>query len=245
VANTPEHRLYYYPKPGKHGAVVITYPVSIGSLDWQTPQGRTRIVQKISNPAWHPPQSIREEHKKNGDPLPAVVPPGPQNPLGKFALRLDLPGGDYMIHGTNNPLAVGLPVTHGCVRLYPSDIESLFAKVPVGTPVTLVTIPVKLAAADGELLVQAAPPAEGAQPAGAAQALMDRLSRTAAAPGMDWARVQKALTEANGVLAHIGRVPDAEPLAQAMYVSLRSRPGPGPRAGHALRRGLAARNSPS
>jgi L,D-transpeptidase ErfK/SrfK len=125
VVNIPEHRLYYYPKPTKHqGPVVITYPVSIGRMDWRTPLGETQIIEKIRHPSWYPPLSIREEHQRNGNPLPAAVPPGPNDPLGDFALRLDIRPGDYLIHGTNDPIAVGMPVTHGCIRLYPEDIAA-------------------------------------------------------------------------------------------------------------------------
>jgi len=90
--------------------------------------------------------------------LPAVVPPGPDNPLGAFAMRLGIPGGSYLIHGTNNPLAVGMAVTHGCLRLYPEDIQSLFAVVPVGTPVTLINEPIKIAWVDGRLYAEIHPP---------------------------------------------------------------------------------------
>jgi L,D-transpeptidase ErfK/SrfK len=164
VVNLPEHRLYYYPKRAKgQKAVVITFPVSVGKMDWRTPMGTTKVVEKIRNPAWYPPASVRLEHAANHDPLPNVVPPGPQNPLGAFAMRLGIPGGSYLIHGTNNPLAVGMAVTHGCLRLYPEDIESLFRVVPVGTPVTLINEPIKIAWVDGKLFIEVHPPvnAEG------------------------------------------------------------------------------------
>jgi L,D-transpeptidase ErfK/SrfK len=243
VVNIPEHRLYYFPKRGKHGAVVITYPVSIGSMDWKTPEGQTRVIQKISNPTWHPPVSIREEHKKNGDPLPAAVPPGPKNPLGKFALRLDLSPGDYLIHGTNNPLAVGMPVTHGCIRLYPQDIAALFTQVPVGTQVRLLNVPMKVAVVDGEILVQAQPPAEATEApdgphAPGLQELMHMVSRAAAASDIDWNRAQETLTQASGVLTSVGHISSEAALRPAaLHVSLHSR------ARHAARTGHAARQS--
>ena len=109
VVNLPEHRLYYYPKPRSgEEPVVITYPVSIGKMDWRTPLGETRIVAKVRNPSWYPPESVRKEHAERGDELPKVVPPGPDNPLGNFAMRLGVGGGSYLIHGTNNPVAVGM-----------------------------------------------------------------------------------------------------------------------------------------
>ena len=158
VVNLPEHRLYYYPRPKRHEKpVVITYPVSVGKMDWRTPLGQTQIVSKITAPVWHPPPSVLKEHAENGDPLPKVVPPGPDNPLGEYAMRLAIHPGDYLIHGTNNPQAVGMAVTHGCIRMYPEDIEALFKIVPVGTKVWLVNDPVKVAYVDGELLLEVHP----------------------------------------------------------------------------------------
>src|SRR5437660_615750 len=161
VVNLPEHRLYYYPKPRKgEQPVVITYPVSIGKMDWRTPLGDTHVIAKIKHPAWYPPESIRKEHAANGDPLPKVVGAGPDNPLGDFALRLAAGNGEYMIHGTNNPTAVGMAVTHGCIRMYPEDVAAVFALVPVGTPVRLINEPVKVAWVDGQLLLEAHPPVD-------------------------------------------------------------------------------------
>jgi L,D-transpeptidase ErfK/SrfK len=161
VVNLPEHRLYYYPKPnGRDKPVVITYPVSIGKMDWRTPLGETRVIAKIKHPPWYPPESVRKEHEENGDPLPRVVPPGPDNPLGDYAMRLAAGNGTYLIHGTNNPTAVGMAVTHGCIRMYPEDVAAVFATVPVGTTVRLINEPVKVAWVDGQLYIEAHPPVD-------------------------------------------------------------------------------------
>ena len=161
VINLAEHRLYYFPKPRPHDkSIVITYPVSIGKMDWRTPLGETHVIAKIVHPAWYPPESIRKEHEKNGDPLPKMVGPGPDNPLGDFALRLAAGRGEYMIHGTNNPVAVGMAVTHGCIRMYPEDVAALFPLVPVGTNVRLVNEPVKVAWVTGQLLIEVHPPVD-------------------------------------------------------------------------------------
>lgn len=157
VVNIAELRLYYFPKdePDK----VYTYPISIGRMDWSTPVGTTTIVAKQKNPSWYPPKSIREEHAARGDFLPAVVPPGPDNPLGAHALRLGLPG--YLIHGTNRPSGIGMRVTHGCVRMFPEDIAALFERVPIGTKVHIVNQPYKLGWSEtGELLLEVHPPLE-------------------------------------------------------------------------------------
>jgi L,D-transpeptidase ErfK/SrfK len=159
VVNLPEHRLYYFPKRvAGQPQRVYTYPVSIGKMDWHTPLGKTSITQKRENPTWSPPESVRKEHRERGDPpLPAVVPAGPDNPLGAFAMRLGLKG-SYLIHGTNNPIAVGMAVTHGCIRMYPEDIEELFPMVAVGTAVYLINEPVKVAWIKGQLVLEAHPP---------------------------------------------------------------------------------------
>ena len=161
VVNLPEHRLYYYPKVKKgETPYVITYPVSIGKMDWNTPLGKTRIIDKRKNPTWSPPESVRKEHEERGDPLPAVVKAGPDNPLGAYAMRLDIHPGAYLIHGTNNPIAVGMAITHGCIRMYPEDIEALFPLVPVNTPVWLINEPVKVARVNGQVWLEVHPPVD-------------------------------------------------------------------------------------
>jgi L,D-transpeptidase ErfK/SrfK len=159
ILNIAEMRLYYFPpsSPGRPDELQ-TYPVSIGRMDWDTPQGTTRIVAKTRNPEWRPPKSIKEEHAADGEPLPDVVPAGPDNPLGKYALRLGLPG--YLIHSTNKPYGVGMRVTHGCVRMYPEDIETLFPEVSVGTPVQIVNQPVKVGWLGHTLFIEIHPPLE-------------------------------------------------------------------------------------
>lgn len=141
VINLAAMRLYYFPEAGPgEPQRVITHPLGIGRVEWKTPEGLTSIVAKTAAPAWIPTASIRREHAANGDPLPAVVPPGPDNPLGTHALRLGWPS--YSIHGTNKPPSIGLRGSHGCLRMYPEDIVGLFRDVPVGTPVRVVNQPV-------------------------------------------------------------------------------------------------------
>jgi len=153
VLNLAEYRMYYYPEPkGGEPPVVMTYPISIGRMDWETPLGRTSIVSKVRNPSWYPPESIRAEHAAAGDPLPRIVPPGPQNPLGEYAMRLGLPG--YLIHGTNRPAGVGMRVTHGCIRMFPEDIDYLFGRVDVKTTVRIINEPVKVGWNGDELFVE-------------------------------------------------------------------------------------------
>ena len=161
VLNVPEMRLYYYPKP-KPGEtpVVKTFPVGIGRQDWATPLGMTRIVNKIKDPTWTPPESIRKEHLEKGDPLPAVVPAGPDNPLGQYAMRLALGGGAYLIHGTNKALGVGMRASHGCIRMMPEDIEYLFQHVSVGAQVRIVSETAKVGWFGGKLYLEIHEPLE-------------------------------------------------------------------------------------
>jgi L,D-transpeptidase ErfK/SrfK len=209
VVNLPEHRLYYFPKPKKgEKAVVITYPVSIGKMDWRTPLGETKVISKQKNPAWYPPESVRKEHLANGDPLPNVVPPGPDNPLGDFAMRLAVGGGSYMLHGTNNPMAVGMAITHGCIRMYPEDVASLFPLVPVGTKVWLINDPVKVAYVDGELLLEAHPPvdAEGQTTEPNLDLLSQLLDKALgnSTAAIHWDLARSALQAANGMPEVVG-----------------------------------------
>jgi len=203
VINLPEHRLYWFP-PAATGEtpVVWTFPVSIGKMDWNTPLGATRIVSKIKNPTWTPPQSVREEHARRGDILPAVVPAGRDNPLGLFAMRLGIPGGAYLIHGTNRPAGVGMQVTHGCMRLYPEDIERLFGMVSVNTPVVIVNQPYKWGWHNGELLIEVHPPLQEDAVVPPTLTDLTRLivQATSAQPlPIDWMAAERAWREARGI----------------------------------------------
>ena len=158
VLNLAEMRLYYFPDPlDAPRRRVITHPVSVGQVGWSTPLGTTKIIAKVENPAWYPPASIRAEAEADGNPLPMMVPAGPDNPLGTHALAFEKKG--YLIHGTNKPYGLGMRVSHGCVRMYPEDIVSLYQAVPVNTPVHVVNQPVKTGWRDGVLYVEAHPAA--------------------------------------------------------------------------------------
>ncbi len=205
VLNLPELRLYYYPRaaPGRE-PVVITYPISVGRMDWSTPLGLTRIVAKVKNPAWRPPPSIRAEHAQNGDALPEVIPPGPDNPLGEYALRLAIPG--YLIHGTNKPYSIGMRVTHGCVRLYPRDIEALFQEVPEDTPVRIVDQPHKAGWRDGVLYLESHPPLAGRPLRNLTAAVRAIVEATAAHPArINWDKVQRTTEVSDGIPTPVAR----------------------------------------
>lgn len=155
VINLAEYRLYYFPK-GQ--GVVHTYPLGIGREGWSSPVGSTRITAMTSNPAWYPPKSIREEHAASGDPLPTVVPPGPNNPLGPYKISLGIPG--YLIHGSNKKFGIGMRVSHGCFRMLNHNVLELASRVKVGTPVRIINEPYKFGISQGRLYLEAHTPLE-------------------------------------------------------------------------------------
>ncbi len=209
VINLTEQRLYYVPKSGP----VVTHPIGTGRGGWETPLGATRIVSKRRDPSWTPPASIRAERPS----LPAVIPPGPDNPLGAFALDLGWRG--YVIHGTNRPYGVGRRVSHGCIRLYPEDIALLFDRIRVGTPVKVISEPVKMGWAQGELFLEAHPTLAQADEIEASGHFtqmehvpdLDRriiLAAGADVPRLDWDLVDQVLAERRGIPVRV-----TEPIA--------------------------------
>ncbi len=229
VINVPEMRLYYFPRDD---ARVFVYPVAVGRVDWKTPLGATMVTSKVADPTWHPTPSIIAEHAALGDPLPAEVPPGEDNPLGKFAMRLGWP--EILIHGTDKPMGgIGMPVTHGCVRLYPQDIQALFEQVPVGTRVNFVEQPYKLGRDAGHWYVEARPaltenPHAVVSTPEVEAALTTLKSRVDAdhIVGLDWGVIGAVLRRGDGLPAAV------EPrLAAASMQPAISRPHEAPLAG--------------
>jgi L,D-transpeptidase ErfK/SrfK len=159
VINVATMRIFYFPKR-KSGEqpLVYTHPIGIGKVGWKTPEGVTKITRRQQDPVWHVPVSVIKEHKENGEELDAVIGPGPDNPLGRYAFYLGWPS--YLIHGTNKPAGVGLRSSHGCIRLYPEDIESFYNMIPIGTQVRVVNQPFLFGWQDGELYMQASGPLE-------------------------------------------------------------------------------------
>jgi L,D-transpeptidase ErfK/SrfK len=211
VINVPEMRLYYYPKPeAGRPRIVVTHPISIGREDWTTPHGVTKVVSKIKDPVWVPPESIKREHLRDwGEKLPNVVPAGPDNPMGQFALKLGISG--YYIHGTDEEKieGIGMRVTHGCIRMFPKDIASLFSEVNVGTPVRIVNQPIKVGRLNGALYLEAHPHLQEDPNAMADQSdnVVDQLIGLVGNSGseVDWSRVRSAVSMRNGIPVGIGR----------------------------------------
>lgn len=146
VVNLSELRLYYFYKLGKN-ILIGTFPIGIGEDKKNTPLGVFKIIEKLTKPYWYPPNEIRKERK-----LPARIPPGADNPLGEYALRLSI--SSYLIHGTNRPFSIGRRFSNGCIRLYPEDIFTLFKDIPLKTKVLIVNQPVKLGVKNKEIYIE-------------------------------------------------------------------------------------------
>jgi L,D-transpeptidase ErfK/SrfK len=198
VINLAQMRLFYFPpfQPGEP-ASVITHPIGIGDDVAPTPVGVTRIARKAVDPAWYPPDSIRKRRADEGEILPAVVPPGPDNPLGSRALYLGLPG--YLIHGTNRPWGIGMRVSNGCIRLYPEDIEALYTQVPVGTPVRILHEPYLFGERNGAPVLQAFRPPDGAPVEESYTPLMEELVRRYPRGAIDLAKALQVAKEKRGM----------------------------------------------
>ena len=201
VINLSEMRLYYYSAPG----LVESYPISVGRDGFSTPVGVTRTTVKVKDPHWSPPRSMRAEAAARGEPPPAVVPPGPDNPLGRHAILLGIPS--YLIHGTNRPDGVGMRVSRGCIRMFPEDIESLYERVPSGTRVNIIDQPFKAGwSDDGVLYAQSFPPLEENE--ASFEPLINAVEVVARAfgdeqPPVDYARLRTLIEQPDGLIVSL------------------------------------------
>lgn len=221
VLNMASKRLFYFP-PVADGepALVKTFPIGIGRVGWETPLGVTTVVARARDPHWYVPWSVRQEHAEMGDPLPSVVPPGPDNPLGHRVLKLDMPG--YLIHGTNQPYGVGMRVSHGCVRLYPENIEYLYELVDIGETVTIINEPFLLGQRDGDFYFEGHAPLEddALNPQERLEVLLERWNGAwqAGISDAQVARIQEMAEGASGTPVKIAAVRPDDPLERARVV---------------------------
>lgn len=215
VINLAEMRLYYFPEtwPDTDSPVVSTHPVGVGLLDRATPTGTTRVAAKLDNPAWYPTENVRAWYAAEGKQLDAMVPPGPDNPLGEHALVLERSG--YLIHGTHRPAGVGMRVSQGCVRLYPESIRTLIQRVEIGTPVNIIDQPAKAGFRDGRIFVEVHPAENGAEPGQLYGELTERVRSLEQAHAgrllgpVDWDRVEQAFATADGVAVAVNGPADS------------------------------------
>jgi L,D-transpeptidase ErfK/SrfK len=199
VMNRAEKRLYYYPPNDPNE--IRTYAISIGREGWDTPIGTFSIVEKIKDPTWTPPASVRADYLSRGKELPPVVPPGDDNPLGKHAMRLS--ARSYLIHGTNKPWGLGMRSSAGCIRMYPEGVEELFGLVDVKTQVTIVDQPYKLGWLGDDLYLEVHLD-EGAV-GDTARSVIPASVASASEVVVDWPAVEKAVRENTGVPQVVGR----------------------------------------
>ena len=197
VVNLATMRLFQYKGDGKSLAV-STYPVGVGTKERPTPTGQMHVARKQTRPTWRVPASIAEDHRKKGDPLPAEVPPGPENPLGECALYLSKPS--YLIHGTNKPASVGLNASNGCLRLYPENVKMLYDDTPVNTPVAIVNQPYLIGQRDGVLYMEVHTPLEDSDAIELDKMYTKlRTIEKKSARTLDWKKVKEVQAEARGV----------------------------------------------
>jgi L,D-transpeptidase ErfK/SrfK len=197
VINLAAMRLFQF-KGDSESLAVLTYPVGVGTEERPSPTGQMYVERKVIQPTWHVPVSIAEDHRKKGDPLPAAVLPGPENPLGEYALYLSK--WSYLIHGTNKPASIGLRATNGCIRLYPEDVKKLYENTPVKTPVCIVDQPYLIGQRNGVVYMEV-----HALPKNLDDAEFDKIYKRLrnfekkSGRTLDWSKVKKVLAEARGI----------------------------------------------
>lgn len=203
VINMPECRLYYFTPDGRY---VLTYPVGLGRDGWRTPTASTTVIRKTSDPTWTVPPSIHDYvYEQTGKWLPHVVPPGPENPLGPYAMYLGKNG--YLIHGTNQPWSIGKLISAGCIRLYNADVSELYRYVKTGTPVRIIHQPYKAGWQNGRLYVEAHIPINLKEPPSELNMISAEKSVLAAAHNyhyVNWASVRDIIEQKNGMPEMVG-----------------------------------------
>jgi L,D-transpeptidase ErfK/SrfK len=227
VLNIASKRLFFFPDAvDGQPQNVMTYPIGVGRVGWETPLGTTVVVSKAMNPHWYVPASVRREHAEMGNPLASVVPPGPDNPLGAYVLKLDMPG--YLIHGTNQPYGVGMRVSHGCVRLYPENIELLFSMVEPGVPVRIINEPFLLGRRNGELYFEAHQSLEddAVDPEERLDALLERQGEAVSLSRQDADHIRAIASDGKGVALLVSYHDTHEVFARASLVRNTVEPDP-------------------
>lgn len=208
VINIPDRSLYLF----RNGRVASRYPVAVGiakkgeSIIWRTPVGKFRIVDKKENPTWKIPPSIQKEMEENGEEVVAEIPPGPKNPLGKYAMRTTLPG--IMIHSTTRPASINSYSSHGCIRVMPEHMERLFRDVTVPMPGEIVYAPVKAEVTeDGRVFLEVNNDSYE-QLEDLALEVNRVLKKVQATEKVSWKKVRQVLNEKSGIAVDVSAVPD-------------------------------------
>ena len=207
VAKPHKHRHH-----GSGGAtmaeVVYTFPVGLGRFDWKTPVGAFRVTAKVKDPTWVVPDDIYKEHLERDGEAEHVIKGGDDdNPLGHYKLDLSLP--EYGIHGTNVPWGVGMEVSHGCIRLYPEDIDRLFHKTKIGTPGAIVYQPIKFGFRNDALYVEVHSDLYGKYP-GLWSLARDLVQQKDLEDLVDWKKLEDAVVAQSGIPTYIQPGPAPE-----------------------------------
>ena len=204
VINLAEMRLYYYHPDHVH---VSTYPVGVGKAGWNTPLGKTQVVRKREHPTWVVPDSILANHIEHGQPIEKTRPPGPDNPLGDYAMNLGF--ANIVIHGTNTPKAVGVRASHGCIRMLPEDVKALFQHVRIGTPVYIIHQPTKIGRKNNQLYLEAHVPL-GAELHQTEYSdvgnLIHKVKPAGSSYHLEWEKIHRLQQSANGYPLPIGNI---------------------------------------
>src|SRR5205809_4565855 len=207
--------LYWFQK----GALRARFPIGVGRADWATPPGHYRIVGRRQDPVWHVPPSIQAEMRAQGEKVVRDVPPGPDNPLGKYWIQLSAPG--YGLHGTNAPASIGKYASHGCMRLLPDHVEFLYREGRDGTPVDIVYEPVKLARDAGRVYLEVHRDVLSGKRS-ELPAVLDFIEAAGLTEAVDATRVADAVARAWGTPEDVSLEPPAGPSARVVPVSDRS-----------------------
>ena len=206
IINLAELRLYFFPPvaPGE-APQVVTYPIGIGKRDHPTPRGALRAVNKLTKPTWYVPASIRDARRLENPDYPAAIPPGPDNPLGEFALLLSRKR--YLLHGTNKPDGIGMHVSNGCIRLYPEHIAELFKNLPLQTPVQIVSQPYKVGWRDDTLYLEVHPDHYRKGKTRDLSRMVKQIVKatTKGETTIDWPKVDRLVESADGIPGPIGQ----------------------------------------
>ena len=203
VVNIPDRTLYYF----KQGKLAISLPVALGvpvksdKYDWKTPTGKFRITAKMKDPTWHVPPSIQSEMEEQGKEIITSIPPGPTNPLGKYAFKTSLPG--ILIHSTTKPWSIYSFASHGCIRVYPEQMEEFFKEVAVNTPGEIIYKPVKLAVTEqGRVFLEVHQDVYG-KSSGLEQEARRLIEKQNLAGQVDWQKVESIVRRKSGIAEDI------------------------------------------
>jgi hypothetical protein len=204
VINIPDRTLYYF----KQGKLTHSLPVALGvpaksdKYDWKTPTGKFRITAKMKDPTWHVPPSIQSEMEEKGKDVITSIPPGPANPLGKYAFKTSIPG--ILIHSTTKPWSIYSFASHGCIRVYPEQMEGFFKEVPVNTPGEIIYKPVKLAITEeGRVFLEVHRDVYGRSSSGLATEARHLIEKQNLSELVNWQKVESIVRHTSGIAEDI------------------------------------------